>query len=63
MSIKMIFSYTLLLNGVIFIWYGVEIEQNQFSFNAPVAEEIVSDGVPILLLKEVDKEVLLSKDS
>ncbi len=61
MSIKMIFAYTLLLNGLIFLWYGVQIKENELSISPPKVAYEVLDAVPIILIKEVESDVLIGK--
>ncbi len=61
MSIKMIFAYTLLLNGLIFIGYGVQFKENELSISPPKMTYEVLDAVPIILIKEVESNVLISK--
>lgn len=61
MSLKMIFAYTLLLNFLLFVWYGVNVKGNEFDISLPKMVESKVDNMPILLVREVDQSVLVEK--
>ena len=63
MSLKMMFLYTLLFNILIFLWYGVKLEQNQVNVVAPHLSKIITDKVPIILVEEVDQNSLVIREA
>jgi len=59
MSIKWLSAYCLLLNVLIFAWYGVQFDASNGMFSFEIAGvQLYADVAPIMLAEEVPPEQL-----